>query len=97
MIGRGLLKDPFLAMRIKSLSIASDTGKILRDFHDAVEEGYRQFLTPSHLLDKMTAFWSYFADCFPNSDKVFKKIKKSRQYSAYSKAVDSAFQTIDTP
>ena len=93
MAGRGILCDPLLPFRIRGLPI-SDAPGMLKTFHDrllAADEGGR---SPSHLLDKMTAFWRYFSAAFPCPDKAYKKIKKSKTLNAYRANVEEVFETV---
>lgn len=92
MVGRGLLRDPFLPAKIKGRVEASSRLGRLRQFHDALYEAYGETIaSPGHLLDKMRAFWSYFAESFDNPPKVFKRFKKNRDPGKYAAIVAQVF------
>ncbi|MDA3954668.1 MAG: tRNA-dihydrouridine synthase family protein [Bacteroidales bacterium] len=87
MIGRGLIKNPFLAMQINKV-LTENKMEIFKEFHDALCEEYLQSLSgSSHLLSKMIVFWEYFSLSFSNSHKVYKRIKKATSISKYKIAV----------
>lgn len=92
MIGRGLLADPFLALTIRGESY-SDQEQVarLRAFHQELFAGYRQMLAgPSHLLGRMKQIWAYLANSFPDSARLWKKIKKAGTVERYLEVVDEA-------
>lgn len=94
MIGRGLLKNPFLANEIKGFNLPGQDGKVLllERFHEEVLNGYSSLLSGhSHLITRMIKFWEYFCYCFPNPHKSFKRIKKSVNLSKYELAVKENF------
>lgn len=90
MIGRGLLADPFLPSMIKNntTEYPENRFQIFREFHDTIYEQYAAALSgPTPIKMKMQGFWEYFAQAFPNPQKVFKKIKKANNPRAYQQAV----------
>lgn len=89
MLGRGLLSDPFLPSKIKGLAMPEKPFEVLSRFHAQVLAASQQRLSGSHVLDKMHTFWFYLCDAFPNSDKWYKKIKKTRHLSAYLETVEA--------
>jgi tRNA-dihydrouridine synthase len=94
MIGRGLLKNPFLAMEIKGVQVPgrSEQIAILEHFHEVILSEYTTLLSgQSHLVTRMTKFWEYFCFLFPNPHKAFKRIKKSVNISKYELAVRENF------
>jgi tRNA-dihydrouridine synthase B len=97
MIGRGILKNPFLPQLLKN-GIAPDNtekAKTLRNFHDEIFSGYSTLLSgSSHLLMKMEKFWSYFCFSFPDPHKTFKRIKKAANITKYDLAVNENFQRL---
>jgi len=91
MIGRGLVANPFLAEQIKQLDKNPSKSKIERfkEFHHALTDEYLKTLSgPSHLINRMAAFWEYFAQSFSNSHKVYKRIKKATSIDKYWAAVE---------
>jgi tRNA-dihydrouridine synthase len=94
MIGRGLLKNPFLAMEIRGVQLPAGKEKIdlLEHFHEEILAGYTGMLSgQSHLITRMTKFWEYFCFLFPNPHKAFKRVKKSVNMSKYEMAVRENF------
>ena len=97
MIGRGLLRDPFLAEKI-----TSNTGKtypeqvkILRAFHDHLLEEYSKILYgPAHLTDRMKGIWTYLGGFFENGKKLQKKIKKTHGLDNYVDVVNRIFEEL---
>ncbi len=90
MIGRGLIADPFLPAMIKAntTTYPQDREERFQKFIDTLFQGYASALSGrSHVLTKMTSFWEYFAQTFPNPHKTFKKIKKAKTIEAYDAAV----------
>jgi len=89
MIGRALLKNPFLASEIKGHYLSKEEKqKILKDFHSDFFELSKQKLEPSHLLGRMLSFWEYLSYIFDNQHKIYKSIKKIRRIDKYEILTD---------
>jgi tRNA-dihydrouridine synthase len=93
MIGRGMLKNPFLATEIKgNIQGREHRIAVLESFHDDILHNYSALLSgQSHLLTRMTKFWEFFTELFPNPHKAFKRVKKSINLSKYEIAVRENF------
>ncbi len=95
MIGRGLLRNPFLTAQIKKQGISLKTSRerdILRSFHDDLFEQYQARLCgPSHILGRMKGLWVYFADFFVKNKANHKRIKKTKGINEYIEVVDDIF------
>ena len=94
MIGRGILKDPFLPSKIKTNIQYSIDEKIrlLHKFQEGIFEEYSKLLSgKSHLLMRMLKFWSYFCYSFPDPHKTLKRIKKAGTVEKYNAAVRENF------
>lgn len=94
MIGRGVLSNPFLPEIIKQDkdSVSDKIGQ-MKCFHDSLFDEYRQILSgPSHLLDKMKGFWTYFSLGFENGDQIRKKIHKMKKTKHYEAVVSDFFE-----
>ena len=90
MIGRGLIADPFLPQMIKAdtTEYPENRMELFSYFIQDLFEGYASALSgKSHVLTKMTSYWEYFAETFPDPHKTFKRIKKSKSIEAYEEAV----------
>jgi len=97
MIGRGILKNPFLPLLLKggTLPEREERAMILRNFHDEIFHQYASLLNgSSHLLMRMEKFWSYFSFAFPDQHKSFKRIKKASNLSKYEAAISENFQRL---
>jgi tRNA-dihydrouridine synthase len=97
MIGRGILKNPYLPQLLKNGASLQDAekAKTLRNFHDEILLNYSTLLSgSSHLLMKMEKFWSYFCFSFPDPHKTFKRIKKAANSAKYDLAVNENFQRL---
>ena len=97
MIGRGILKNPFLPLLLKNRTLPEMEEKIiiLRNFHDEIFHKYSNLLSgSSHLLMRMEKFWSYFCFVFPDPHKTFKRIKKASNAVKYETAVNENFQRL---
>lgn len=95
MLGRGLVRDPFLAETVRGLPAKSKAEKLerLRAFHDDLRKGYADILSgPAHLLNKMKETWTYLADSFEGGEAVRPHILRARGMADYEKAVASLFR-----
>lgn len=97
MIGRGLLQNPFLALEIKGDPLPGRLAQLelLHHFHEEVLNSYATLLSGhSHLIMRMTKFWEYFCQLFPNPHKSYKRVKKSTSYNKYEIAVRENFMEL---
>ena len=97
MLGRGILKNPFLPVLLKNgyFSGIEEKAKILRNFYEEIFFNYSKLLSGnSHLLMKMEKFWSYFCFSFTDPHKTFKRIKKADNMVKYETAVNENFQRL---
>jgi tRNA-dihydrouridine synthase B len=95
MIGRGLISDPFLPGMIKAGTAEhpKDRVEVFSHFIQELFEGYASALSgKSHVLTKMTSYWEYFSEVFPDPHKTFKRIKKAKSIDAYQEAVNINFE-----
>lgn len=93
MIGRGILRDPFLPARIKGL-LKNENDEIdhFRKFHDALLNAYSAVLYgPGHLLNRMKGFWCYFAGIFDDGPGLLKKIHRARSLEHYLEILETFF------
>lgn len=64
----------------------------LRQFHDALLDGYRQVISGDrNVLFKMKELWFYLAYAFVDGEKLVKKIRKAGNMETYKEAVDRLF------
>lgn len=94
MIGRGILNNPFLALEIKGSDLPGKEQRIaiLENFHEDILNSYTTLLSgQSHLITRMTKFWEFFSEIFPNPNKAYKRVKKAVNLSKYKIAVRENF------
>jgi tRNA-dihydrouridine synthase len=97
MIGRGLLRNPFLAEKIKFNTEKPyyEKIKIIRAFHDQLFTEYSKILSgPSHITDKMKEIWTYMGSFFENGEKIQKRIKKMHHRDNYVDVVNKVFDAL---
>lgn len=90
MIGRGLIADPFLPAMIKSNSTnyPANRMELFLAFHDELLAEYSQQLSgDKHIILKMSHLWEYFELVFEESQRLIKKIKKTKKLDDYQNAV----------
>ena len=93
MIGRGILKDPFLPARIKGLTLPIDPKAQISRFIETLYLAYQKekndHLT---LLNVMKEYWTYLASSFDEPTKIFRKLKKCKTFDEYENAVKTIFE-----
>jgi len=102
MIGRGILRDPFLPAAIKELDLPSSRADVLHHFHVRLLEAYQgSGRSPGHVLDKMRELWKYLAYSFEESPKVARRFKKVRSVEGLQDLVETLFRgslrAVETP
>lgn len=98
MLGRGALRNPFLASKIKGIEFPDiEKIKMLKEFHDSLFSYYKNALSgDKHLLDKMKEFWMYTSIHLDPDGKQFKKIKKCNSSAAYLQLVSQMLSAPNT-
>ncbi|MBN1820947.1 MAG: tRNA-dihydrouridine synthase family protein [Prolixibacteraceae bacterium] len=93
MLGRGILKNPFLAEEINGKQTeGNEKLKRLWNFHEELLQYYSQKLSgEGHILIKMKQLWQYFSFVFEEQHKVQKAVKKAGSIQNYQKAVSEIF------
>ena len=87
MVGRGLIANPFLPLMLKNEieSLPSDYLETFKQFHDTLLDQHTAALSgDKHVIMKMSSYWEYFEELFPDSNREIKKIKKSKSLDVYS-------------
>lgn len=96
MLGRGLIANPFLVTFMEAENEKAVVDKVvLRNFHDALYEGYGQIsdgILP--VLFKMKEIWTYMKVLFPEDKKRIKKLKKAEKAADYELAVEELFTLL---
>ena len=104
MIGRELLRDPFLPMDIKeSLDHSLDVLKIMkpidekrkpliRAYHDDLLDTFSSKINRQEaLVGKMKSYWYYLESLFPGCEKEMETMKRILKLDEYIKWVDNIF------
>lgn len=95
MIGRGLLRRPWLVQELENNSpldfqISKQT---LLDFHNEILEGYCRIMSGDQpVLYKMKDLWTHLSCSFTSPDKYLKQIRKTRHLSEYRLEVARLFR-----
>ena len=89
MIGRGLLRNPFLALEIKGLKPNGyNRRNAMMNFVGTIAERQLDRLQGSgHFLQKMTSYWEYWSQMFADSHRALKTVKKCRSVEEYTDKV----------
>ena len=89
MIGRALIGDPGM------LSPAGTDAKTLKAFHDElVEEHTRVFGSQRNAMFRMKENWSLLHRRFEDTDKLWKRLRKTTDYSEFMSISNEIFQTL---
>lgn len=96
MLGRGILKNPFLPAEINEINFSTDEKcEKLEKFHRLIFETYLEILdNPGNALNKMKQFWIYFSFNFSDPRKVFKQIKKLKDIRSYQTETNTIFAKL---
>ncbi|HJN06087.1 MAG TPA: tRNA-dihydrouridine synthase family protein [Bacteroidales bacterium] len=98
MIGRGLLVDPFLPMKMKNGKVPELSGqkeiayKFITDLYIAYRKKMNDRPQATGVLKEL---WGFMAYSFNNHQKLFNSIKKTKSFDEYEEAVASVFQDFD--
>lgn len=104
MIGRGLLGRPYLARQIHQETLLSggsvdSTAWIrshLRHFHDEIYDGYLDiFRSERDVFLHMKEIWANLGRSFQGSEKLVRKLMKSRTPAEYKALTDQILDTLD--
>lgn len=102
MLGRGVLKNPFLAAQLRQwesgrqaqeeIPAAKQHREILWAFHQELLGGYREIMSgEQNALFRMKELWSYFGESFPGKERALKKIRKAGNMAQFEAAVREVF------
>lgn len=92
MLGRGILRNPFLPAQIKGLELPENAHTIVYHFINDLYLLLRQQRNnnPS-VLNAMKEYWSYLCEYFDEPLKVFRRIRKAGDFKTYEDAVHHIF------
>jgi len=102
MIGRGLLRNPELAMEIQAYETCMAKGKSwvgyeaskvkIKKYHDMLFQKYMEQMSgDTNVLFKMKELWVYLAAQFPEEERLIKKMKKANKLSEYESLAEELF------
>ena len=94
MIGRGLLRRPWLVQELAGDSPEYSVSKErVLDFHNEILEGCCQIMSGEQpVLYKMKDLWTHLSGSFTNPEKYLKKIRKANRLSEYKIEVAKLFR-----
>lgn len=95
MIGRGLFENPALIAELKGVHLDDDEKRErLICWHDEILQGYLSiFSGEKDAIFRMKEIWLYLHKSFPDSEKLWKKIKKCQTLSDYKTITKQALLT----
>jgi len=97
MIGRGILRNPFLLAEIRKqeLTLIQKTD-MLRGFHLSVIDHCKQkYSGDLHFLKRLEEMWEYHAEAFDNGRKIYKQVKKCKNLVQYEAVVFKAINEME--
>ena len=90
MLGRGILKDPYLVHRLRGNPDTVPDKDTIKAFHDELFAHYAEAMSgETPVLYKMKDLWTYLSQSFTNPEKYLKKIRKANTFADYKAAVGS--------
>lgn len=95
MIGRGLFENPALIAELKGVHLDDvEKRERLICWHDEILQGYLSiFSGEKDAIFRMKEIWLYLHKSFPDSEKLWKKIKKCQTLSDYKTITKQALLT----
>lgn len=98
MMGRGILRNPFLPSQIRDKRYecmdTQDAHDVLRAFHDEIYAGYQAIqFGDRNILFKMKELWFYMLNAIPEGEAFVKKMKKVNNCADYEVLVRQIFAT----
>lgn len=92
MLGRGILRNPFLPAQIKGLELPEDPQVVVYQFVDELYMAIRHERNDNpSVLNAMKEYWAYLAESFDDPVRVFRKIRKAKNFGEYEEAVKDIF------
>jgi tRNA-dihydrouridine synthase len=92
MLGRGILRNPFLPAQIKGLALPDNPQAIVYQFVDELYHAIRHQRNDNpSVLNAMKEYWSYLCEFFDEPLRVFRKIRKSKNFRDFEEAVADIF------
>ena len=100
MVGRGLVTDPALALRVRhdcapggGQAVPPASWRAYEPFvRDYGETTRAELFGPASFLGRMKEFWSYHHAAYPRAEELWRRIRTCRSYADYDAIVDSLFR-----
>ena len=90
MLGRGILKDPYLVHKLRGNINTVPNKDTIKEFHNEIFTRYTEIMSgETPVLYKMKDLWTYLSQSFTTSEKYLKKIRKANNFADYKAAVDN--------
>lgn len=90
MLGRGILKNPYLVHRLRGDMDTVPDKSTIKAFLDELLARYVEIMSgETPVLFKMKDLWTYLCQSFTDPEKYLKKIRKANTIADYKTAVDS--------
>lgn len=87
MLGRGIITNPSLANELLTGNTEIDYALFWK-LHDVLYHEYQKIMSPDiNVLYRMKELWTYWRANFEDSDKIMKRILKSKKYPEYEDAI----------
>jgi tRNA-dihydrouridine synthase len=93
MIGRGILRDPFLAMRLRNQLVSEAVLESIYGFQQDLFEAMRmRKKNPNQFPQGMKEYWWYLSQSFEHPAAVFQQVKRVQTVKEYEQVVAMIFQ-----
>jgi tRNA-dihydrouridine synthase len=100
MIGRGIVTDPALALRVRHAFAPVDgqsapptTWRTYEAFvRDYGEVTRAELFGPGSFLGRMKEFWSYHHAAYPSGEALWRRLRTCRTYAEYDLIIDGLFR-----
>lgn len=96
MLGRGILKDPYLVHKLRGDINTVPNKDTIKEFHNEIFTRYAEIMSgETPVLYKMKDLWTYLSQSFTTPEKYLKKIRKANNFADYKAAVDSLLRELE--
>ncbi|MCF8231550.1 MAG: tRNA-dihydrouridine synthase family protein [Bacteroidales bacterium] len=96
MLGRGILRNPFLPSQIKGLPLPGDAKTILYEFQKELFKNLTEDRGKGKYFPQgIKEFWSYLCYSFDQPELIFDKIKRVKNNESYHETVEDIFRNQD--
>lgn len=89
MIGRGILRNPFLAEEIKGIAIAHNKQERFKIYYEELKEAILQNKGERHLLPALKEMWHYFIHFWGNDPQTLYKLLRINELKSFEAYIDA--------